>query len=182
MQTSHSANLSEETTVLQGGLEVASEYVTAGCWQSRCIVMGGGRPALVQVSTCLPLCSALPSDSGEGTDCPLLAPFPLSLAANSQPLFLLLLVSMLTNTWPLPALPLVGFLAEPCPTPAPANVLLDCGCRCCQTTLHTSPPVMLLQEVLILGAILGDEDRVVLAVEEDTVTVGTLLPTTTHGE
>ena len=45
-----------------------------------------------------------------------------------------------------------------------------------------SPPVTLLQEVLILGAILGDEDRVVSAAEEDTVTVGTLLPTTTQDE
>ena len=41
---------------------------------------------------------------------------------------------------------------------------------------------MLLEEVLILGAILGDEDRVVSATEEDTVTVGTLLPATTLDE
>ena len=38
---------------------------------------------------------------------------------------------------------------------------------------------MLLEEVLILGAVLGDEDRVVLAAEESTVTVGILSPTTT---
>ena len=36
--------------------------------------------------------------------------------------------------------------------------------------------------MLSLGAVLGDEDRVVLAVEEDTVTVGTLLPATTQDE
>ena len=45
-----------------------------------------------------------------------------------------------------------------------------------------SPPVMLLQEVLILGAVLGNADRVVSAVAEDTVTVGTLLPATTQDE
>ena len=45
-----------------------------------------------------------------------------------------------------------------------------------------SPPVMLLQEVLILGAVLGDANRVVSAVAEDTVTVGTLPPTTTQDE
>ena len=36
--------------------------------------------------------------------------------------------------------------------------------------------------MLILGTILGDEDRVVLAAEEDTVTVGTLPPATTLDE
>ena len=41
---------------------------------------------------------------------------------------------------------------------------------------------MLLQEVLILGAVLGDADRVVSAAEEDTVTVGILLPATTQDE
>ena len=87
---------------------------------------------------------------------------------------------MLTNTWPLPALPLVGLLADPLPTPA--NVLLDGECRCCQITLRTSPPVTLLQEVLILRAILGDANRVVSAAEEDTVTVGILLPATTQDE
>ena len=42
-----------------------------------------------------------------------------------------------------------------------------------------SPPVTLLQEVLSLGAVLGDEDRVVSVAEEDRVTVGTL-PTHHH--
>ena len=45
-----------------------------------------------------------------------------------------------------------------------------------------SPPVTLLQEVLILGAMLGNADRVVLAGAEDTVTVGILPPTTTQDE
>ena len=89
---------------------------------------------------------------------------------------------MSTNTWPLPAVRLAGLLTDPLPTPAPANALFGGECRCCQITLRTSPPVTLLQEVLSLGAILGDEDRVVSAVEEDTVTVGTLLPATTRDE
>ena len=84
--------------------------------------------------------------------------------------------------WPLPALPLVGLLANPLPTPAPANVLLDGECGCCRITLHMSPTVTLLQEVLILGVMLGDANRVVSAVAEDTVTVGILLPTTTRDE
>ena len=45
-----------------------------------------------------------------------------------------------------------------------------------------SPPVTLLHEVLILGAVLGDADRVVSARAEDTVTVGILPPATTWDE
>ena len=45
-----------------------------------------------------------------------------------------------------------------------------------------SPPVTLLQEVLILGAVVGNADRVVSAVEEDTITVGILPPATTQDE
>ena len=45
-----------------------------------------------------------------------------------------------------------------------------------------SPCVTLPQEVLILGAILGDADRVVSAVAEDTVTVGILPSSTTWDE
>ena len=89
---------------------------------------------------------------------------------------------MLANTWPLPAFHLAGLLADPLPTPAPANVLFGDEGGCCHITLHTSPLVTLLEEVLILGAVLGDEDRVVSAAEEDTVTVGTLLPATTLDE
>ena len=43
-----------------------------------------------------------------------------------------------------------------------------------------SPCVTLPQEVLILGAILGDADRVVSTVAEDTVTVGVLPSATTQ--
>ena len=45
-----------------------------------------------------------------------------------------------------------------------------------------SPPVTLPQEVLILGAMLGNANRVVSTVAEDTVTVGILPPTTTQDE
>ena len=45
-----------------------------------------------------------------------------------------------------------------------------------------SPCVTLPQEVLILGAILGDADRVVSTVAEDTVTVGILPSATTRDE
>ena len=89
---------------------------------------------------------------------------------------------MLANTWPLPAFCLASLLADPLPTPAPANVLFGDDGGCCHITLCTSPPVMLLEEVLILGAVLGDEDRVVSAVEEYTVTMGSLPPTTTLDE
>ena len=45
-----------------------------------------------------------------------------------------------------------------------------------------SPPVTLPQEVLILGAVISDANRVVSAAAEDTVTVGILPPTTTQDE
>ena len=70
---------------------------------------------------------------------------------------------MPANTWPLLVFQLAGLLADPLPTPAPANVLFGDEGGCCHITLCTSPPVTLLEEVLILGAILGDEDRVVSA-------------------
>ena len=73
----------------------------------------------------------------------------------------------------------MGLFTDPLPVPAPTNALLGDEVGCCHITLHTSPPVTLLEEVLILGAILGDEDRVVSAVEESRVTMGTLSPTTT---
>ena len=95
---------------------------------------------------------------------------------------LALFVSMPANPWPLPVLCLAGFPTDPLPTPILANALFGEEVRCCRITLHTSPPVTLLEEVLILGAMLGDEDRVVSAVEENTVTVGILLPTTTLDE
>ena len=49
-------------------------------------------------------------------------------------------------------------------------------------TLRTSPPVTLPEEVLILGAVVGDEDRVVSAVEGNTVTICILSPITTLDE
>ena len=91
-------------------------------------------------------------------------------------------MSISANTWPLPPLALMGFLADPLLTPAPANALFGEECGCCQITLHTSPPVTLAQEVLTLGAIIGEADRVVSAAEEETVTVGILLPATTRDE
>ena len=145
------------------------------------MVMGGGRLALVWASACLPLCSGLLT-GGEGTDCPLPALVPLSFAASVWPLSPPISVSISTNFWPLLPLTLMGFLADPLPTPAPANVLFGEECGHCQITLHMSPCVTLPQEVLILGAILGDADRVVSTVAEDTVTVGILPSATTWDE
>ena len=45
-----------------------------------------------------------------------------------------------------------------------------------------SPPVTLPQEVLILGAVIGNANRVVSTAAEDTVTMGILLPATTQDE
>ena len=106
---------------------------------------------------------------GKGTDHPLSAPLALAM-------------SMPANPWPLPVFCLVGFLADPLPTPILANTLFGEEAGLCCITLCTSPPITLLEEVLILGAILGDEDRVVLAAEGNTVTVGILSPTTTLDE
>ena len=144
--------------------------MTGGPWQSRCMVMGGGRLASVWASACLPLCSGLPT-GGEGMDCPLPALVPLSFAAKVWPLLLPSSASILTNFWPLPPLSLTALLADPLPTPAPANVLFGGKCGHCRITLHTSPCVTLPQKVLILGPVLGDADRVVSTVAEDTVTV-----------
>ena len=117
---------------------------------------------------CLSPCCNLPT-GGEGADCPL--PAPLALSAI-----------MPANPWPLPVLCLVGLLTAPLPTPLPANTLFGEEARSHCITLHTSPPVTLLEEVLILGAILGDEDRVVSAVEGNTVTICILSPVTTLDE
>ena len=128
----------------------------------------GGRLDSIRVLACLSPCSDLPT-SGKGMDHPQPAPLALSM-------------SMPANPWPLPVLHLVGFFADPLPTPIPANALFGDEVGCCRITLCTSPPVTLLEEVLILGAILGDEDRVVSAAEENTVTVGILSPATTLDE
>ena len=92
------------------------------------------------------------------------------------------LVSISANTWPQPPLALTGFLADPLSTPAPANALFGDECRCWQITLCTSPPVTLAQEVLTLGAIMGEADRVVSTAEEVMVTMGILPPATTRDE
>ena len=78
----------------------------------------------------------------------------------------------------------MSFFADPWPLPTltPANALFGEECRCCQTTLCMSLPATLAQEVLTLGAIVGEADRVISAAEEETVTVGILLPTTTWDE
>ena len=78
-------------------------------------------------------------------------------------------MSFLASTWPLP-------------TPAPINTLFGEECGCCQITLHTSPPATLAQEVLTLGVVLGEADRVVSATDEETVIVGIIPPTTTWDE
>ena len=145
------------------------------------MVMGGGRLASVQMSACLPLCSDLLT-GGEGTDCSLPTLVSPSFATNIWPLSLPISVSILANFWPLLPLTLTGFLADPLPIPAPTNVLFSGECGCCQITLCMSPCGTLLQEVLILGAILDDADRVVSAVAEDTVTVGILPSSTTQDE
>ena len=80
-------------------------------------------------------------------------------------------MSILANTWPLLPLALTGFLADPLPTPAPSNTLFGEECRCCWITLCMSSPVTLPQEVLILGAVVGDANRVVSTAAEETVTV-----------
>ena len=115
-------------------------------------------------------------------DCPLPTLVSLSFAANAWPLSPPIPVSILTNFWPLPPLTLMGFLANPLPTPAPANDLFGEECGCCQITLHTSPCGTLPQEVLILGAISDNANRVVSTVAEHTVTVGILPSATTWDE
>ena len=78
----------------------------------------------------------------------------------------------------------MSLLASICPllTPAPANTLFGEECRCSQITLHTSLPPTLAQEVLTLGAIVGEADKVISAADEEIVTVGIIPPTTTWDE
>ena len=76
----------------------------------------------------------------------------------------------------------MGLLATPLPTPLPANTLFGEEARSHHITLRTSPPVKLLEEVLILGAVVGNEDRVVSAAEGNTVTICILSPVTTLEE
>ena len=104
----------------------------------------GESPVLVRVLTHLSPCPDLPT-GGEGADCPL-------------PALLALSTNMLINPWPLPVLCLAGLLAAPLPTPLPANTRFGEGAGSCRITLHTSPFMTLLEEVLTLGAVVGDED------------------------
>ena len=78
----------------------------------------------------------------------------------------------------------MSFLAGiwPLPTPAPANTLFGEECGCCQVTLCTSLPATLAQEVLTLGAVVGEADRVISVADKETVTVGIILHTTTRDE
>ena len=75
-------NSGEGTTALQGGLEVASEYVSVGPWGSSCIMTAGGCPDLIRVLARLSPCCDLPT-GGEGVDHPLPAlAFSTIIAAN----------------------------------------------------------------------------------------------------
>ena len=129
------------------------------------MVTGRGILASVWVFACLSFSSGLLT-GGEGTDCPLLLLAPASFPANVWPLPVPVLASILANTWPRLPLALTGLLADPLPTPAPANALFGDECGHWWITLHTSS-VTLPQEVLILGAIFGNTNRVVSAAEED---------------
>ena len=117
------------------------------------MVMGGGISAQVWASMC-PLCSSCFFTCDEGMDWPL--PMPAS-------------ASFLASTWPLP-------------TPTPINALFGEECGCCQITLCTSPPATLAHEVLTLGVVVGEADRVISAADEETVIVGIIPPATTWDE
>ena len=117
------------------------------------MVIGGGILALVLASTC-PLCSSGLIVLDEG----MVQPLPM-------PAF----VSFLASTWPLPA-------------PAPTNAVFGEEGGHCWITLHTSPPATLAEEVLTLGVDLGKADRVVSAVDEETVIVDIIPPATTWDE
>ena len=116
------------------------------------MVMGRGISALVLASMC-PLCSSCLIALDEGMDWPL-----------PMPAFM----SFLASTWPLP-------------TPALINALFGEESGHCWITLHTLP-VTLAEEVLTLGVDLGEADRVVSAVDKETIIVGIIPPTTTQDE
>ena len=86
--------------------------------------------------------------------------------------------------WPLPMPAFMSFLAStwPLPTPAPINAVFGEESGCCWITLCTSPPATLAEEVLTLGVILGEADRVVSTADEETIIVGIIPPTTTQDE
>ena len=89
---------------------------------------------------------------------------------------------MPANPWPLPVLCFTGLLTVPLPTPLPANTLFGEGAESCHITLQTSPPITLLEEVLILGAVIDNEDKVVSAADGNTVIICILSPVTTLEE
>ena len=60
-----------------------------------------------------------------------------------------------------------------------ANTLFGEGAWSRCITLRTSPSTTLLEEVLILGAVVADEDRVVSAADGNTVVICILSPVTT---
>ena len=84
-----------------------------------------------------------------------------------------------TNPRPLPVLCFAGLFAVPLPTPLPANTLFGEGAWSRRITLRVSPSTTLLEEVLILGAVVADEDRVVSAADGNTVVICILSPVTT---
>ena len=65
--------------------------------------------------------------------------------------------------------------------PSPSTLFGE-ECGHCQITLHTSLPATLAQEVLTLGAVVGEADRVISTADEETVTVGIIPPATTQDE
>ena len=160
-----------------GGLGVSD-------WRTLAVQMHGDGWRKTSLSTGIHLSSPLfwPSYWWQGDRCPLPTLVSPSFAANDWPLSPPISVSISAKFWPLLPLALMGFLDDPLPTPAPANVLFGGECGHCRITLRRSPCGTLLQEVLILGAILDDADRDVSAVAEDTVTVGILPSTTTRDE
>ena len=86
--------------------------------------------------------------------------------------------------WPLPMPAFTSFLASswPLPTPAPINAVFGEESGHCWITLCTSPPTTLAEEVLTLGVNLGEADRIVSGVDEETVIVGIIPPATTQDE
>ena len=73
----------------------------------------------------------------------------------------------------------MGLLTVPLPTPLLANTLFGEGAWSRRITLRISPSTTLLEEVLILGAVVADEDRVVSAADGNTVVICILSPITT---
>ena len=125
----------------------------------------GEGPVLVRVFVHSSLCPDLPT-GGEGTDHPL-------------PTLPILSANIPTNPRPLPVLCFAGLFAVPLPTPLSANTLFEEGAQSRRITLRVSPSTMLLEDVLILGATVAEEDKVVSATDGNTVVICILSPITT---